>query len=162
MTRKQNALQRFVLRIAMMRPVTSFFAGKIHHIDSNILMLTKGKYTLSEFFGWPVIQITTVGAKTGRPYTLPLVGLIDGEEIGLIASSFGLQHNPGWYYNLKAHPECTVKYNGRTAEYIAREAVGEEYEKYWQLAVSYYKGYDLYKIRAAHRRIPVMILISAK
>lgn len=162
MNGKQNILQRLVLRIAMIRPVTSFFSEKIHRIDGKVLKLTKGKYTLSEFIGWPVIQITTIGAKTGRPYTLPLVGLIDGEEIGLIASSFGRKHNPGWYYNLIANPKCRVEWKGTSHEYAAHEAAGEEYEKYWRMAVSYYKGYDLYKIRAAHRHIPVMILVLAK
>ncbi len=54
--------------------------------------------------------------------------------------------------------------SGRAAsrEYIAREVAGEEYEKYWQIAISYYKGYELYKIRAAHRHIPVLILEPAK
>jgi hypothetical protein len=30
------------------------------------------------------------------------------------------------------------------------------------MAVSYYKGYDLYKVRAAHRQIPVIILEPVK
>jgi hypothetical protein len=30
------------------------------------------------------------------------------------------------------------------------------------MAVSYYTGYELYRIRAAHRRIPVMILEPLK
>ena len=124
--------------------------------------MTKGKHTLSELFGWPIIQLTTIGAKTGKPYALPLVGLFDGGKIGLIASSFGRQHNPGWYYNLKNHPECEVQFNGRAGKYMAREAYGEECEKYWQIAISNYKGYDLYKIRAAHRQIPVMVLEPAK
>jgi len=157
-----NAFQRFILRIAMLRPVTAFFAGKIHRVDGMLLKLSSGKYTLSEFVGWPVIQLTTIGAKTGKPHTLPLVGLLDGEKIGLIASSFGRQHNPGWYYNLKANPQCTVQFKGRSGKYIARETQNEEREKYWQMGISLYKGYDLYKIRAAHRQIPVMILEPMK
>lgn len=158
MNKKQNVLQRFILRIAMMRSVTAFFAGKLHRIDGMVLKLTKGKHTLSEIVGWPIVQVTTLGAKTGETYTTPLLGLFDGDNIALIASSFGRQHNPGWYYNLKAHPECQVHFNGRTETYIAREIDGDEREKYWQLAVSYYKGYDVYKIRAAHRKIPVLVL----
>ncbi len=49
-----------------------------------------------------------------------------------------------------------------TGKYTARETEGEEREKYWQLAVAYYQGYAQYEIRAAHRRIPVMILEPAK
>jgi hypothetical protein len=30
------------------------------------------------------------------------------------------------------------------------------------MAVSYYKGYELYAIRAAHRQVPVMVLEPSK
>ena len=162
MNRRPNVLQKLIHRFAMLRPVTAFFEAKIHRLDGMVLKLTNEKHILSEIAGWPIVQLTTIGAKTGRSHTLPLVGLTDGEKIGLIASSFGRQHNPGWYYNLKAHPQCTVQIKGHQAEYIARQVEGEEREKYWQMAVYYFKGYELYKIRAAHRQIPVMVLELAK
>ena len=162
MNRKPNAIQRFLHRVVMLRLVSAFFSTRLHHIDDMVLKFTKGRHTLSEIAGWPIVQVTTIGAKTGKSYTLPLIGLIDGEKIALIASSFGRQHNPGWYYNLKAFPECEVQFNGRSGKYAARETAGEEREKYWNLAVSYYKGYDLYAIRAAHRQIPVMVLEPVK
>jgi hypothetical protein len=40
---------------------------------------------------------------------------------------------------------------------VAREVDGNEYGKYWQLAISYYAGYEKYKERA-DRRIPIMVL----
>jgi hypothetical protein len=45
---------------------------------------------------------------------------------------------------------------------VARETRGQEREKYWQMALSYYKVYELYAIRASHRRIPVVVLEPAK
>lgn len=159
---KPNAFQKFLHRFVMLQPVSAFFAPRIHRIDKALLKLSKGKFTLSEILGWPIIGLTTIGAKSGQPRTMPLIAMFDGEKMALIASSFGREHNPGWYYNLKAHPRCTVQFNGRSGEYIARETDGEEREKYWQLALSYYKGYDLYKVRAAHRVIPVMVLEPAK
>ena len=142
----------------MLRPVTAFFAPRVHRIDQAILKLTKGKYTGSEILGWNIIQLTTIGAKTNQPRTLPLMALFDGEKIALIASGFGRAHNPGWYYNLKAHPQCEVQGNERTGAYLAHEAGGDEYDKYWQLGISYYAGYEKYKAHAAHRHIPVMVL----
>jgi deazaflavin-dependent oxidoreductase (nitroreductase family) len=152
-----NAFQKLIHRLLMLRPVTASFAPWIHQLDKAVLKLTNGKYTVSEFIGWNIIQLTTVGAKTSQPRTMPLLALFDGEKIALIASSFGRKHNPAWYYNLKARPECTVQWNGRTGTYLARESDGEEYKKYWQLGVSYYAGYEKYQARAG-RRIPVMVL----
>ena len=157
-----NAVQRFLHRFLMLRPVTAFFATRTHNMDNWVLKLTKGKYTLSEILGWYIIQVKTTGAKTGKLFTTILIAIPDGERIGLIASSFGRQHNPGWYYNLKAHPECDVLFSGKSGEYIAHEAEGEEYERYWRMAVSQYAGYQKYKERAAHRHIPVMVLEPKK
>ena len=155
---KPNALQKLLHRFLMIRWVTAFFAPRIHRVDKAFIELTKGKHALAEILGWPIVEITTLGAKSNQPRTMPLIGVIDHERIAIVASSFGREHNPGWYYNLKAHPECEVLFKGRTEKYVARETVGDEYEKYWQMAVSYYKGYEKYKERAAHRHIPVMLL----
>ena len=146
----------------MLRPVTALFAPLIHKVDKAILKLTEGKYTISEFAGWNIIQLTTIGAKTKQLRTKPLVGVFDDERIALIASSFGREHNPGWYYNLKANPNCYVSFKGKSGEYFARETVGEERERYFQMAVSQYAGYQKYKERALHRHIPVMVLEPKK
>jgi len=159
---KPNAYQKLIHRFVMFRPVTAFFAPRAHRVDKALLKLTNGKFTITGLMGWPIIEITTVGAKTGQLHTMPLIGVIDHEKIAIIASSFGRAHNPGWYYNLKAHPECEVLFKGKSEKYIAREMVGAEYEKYWKMAVSYYKGYEKYKERAAPRHIPVMLLEPKK
>ncbi|MDO8753482.1 MAG: nitroreductase family deazaflavin-dependent oxidoreductase, partial [Anaerolineales bacterium] len=135
---------------------------RMHRLDGMILKLTNQKHTLSELLGWHIVQLKTTGAKTGQPQISPLMGLIDGEKIGLIASNFGRQHNPGWYYNLKKYPECELHSNGQSEKYLARETSGEEREKYWQMAVSCYKGYEKYEQHAAHRHIPVMVLEPVK
>jgi deazaflavin-dependent oxidoreductase (nitroreductase family) len=162
MNKRPNALQRFVHRFLMLWLVSAFMARVLHHLDTFVLRLTRGKYTVTQIVGLPIIQLTTTGAKTGQVRTLPLVGLVDGEKIALIGTNFGQKHNPSWYYNLKAHPECQVSIGGRKDTYIARETEGDEREKYWQMAVSYYKGYDAYRVRAAHRKIPVMVLEPRK
>lgn len=162
MNNQPNVFQKQIHRFVMLRPVTAFFADKITLIDKFFLKLTGGKYSISEFAGWTIIQLTTIGAKKGRTHVSPLIGVIDNEKIAVVASNFGRQHNPDWYHNLKAHPQCNVQLNGKSDEYVARETDGEEYEKYWQLAVSYYVGYEKYKERAAHRHIPVMVLEPKK
>ena len=153
-----NAFQRLLHRFLMIRSVTAFFAPRVHLLDAAFLRLTGGKYSLAEILGWHIVQITTLGAKTKQPRTMPLIGVVDNEKIALIASSFGRQHNPGWYYNLKTHPECEVLFKGQRGTYIARETEGEEYDRYWKMAVAFYEGYEKYKERAAHRHIPVMVL----
>lgn len=155
---KPNASQNFLHRFIMLRPVTAFFADKTHIIDNAIFKLTKGRHSFSEYLGWNIIQINTIGAKTRKLHKLVLLVLIDGDKIGLIASNFGRKPNPGWYYNLIKNPICDVQLNGIWSKYIAHEIHGEEYKKYWSMAVASYKGYEKYKERASHRHIPVMVL----
>jgi deazaflavin-dependent oxidoreductase (nitroreductase family) len=159
---RPNILQRIIHKATSARLAINFFAPRMHIIDGYILKWTKGKYTLAEIAGWTIIQLTTIGAKTGQERTMPLLAGIEGDRVALIASSFGREHNPGWYYNLKAHPECKVTYKGKSLPYVAREVTGDEYDTYWKLVSSNYMGYEKYKKLASHRHIPVMVLEPKK
>ena len=107
-------------------------------------------------------MVTTIGAKSGQPRTLPLVAVPDGENVILIASNFGQKHHPAWYYNLRAHPEVQLTYEGKTVTYLACETSSEERERCWQKAAQLYSGYTVYKQRASHRQIPVLLLTPQK
>jgi deazaflavin-dependent oxidoreductase (nitroreductase family) len=146
----------------MLRPITAFFAPRLHRLDGWVLQLTGGRHAISEIVGWNIVQLHTIGAKTGQPHVAPLIGMMDGEKIALIASNFGRRRHPGWYYNLRKNPGCVVRLNGRLGKYLSRETEGGEREKYWQMALSWYAGYEKYAERAFPRRIPVMILEPEK
>ncbi len=163
MSSHPNLFQRGLLYIFMQKSVTAIITPILHRVDGFFWKISGGRLFFSSWFvGIPAFRITSIGAKSKQPRSLVLYGFSEGEQIALIASNFGQPHNPSWYYNLKANPKCQVEWKGASCEYVAREAVGEERERFWRLAVSYYKGYDLYKIRAAHRHIPVLILEPAK
>ncbi len=128
-------------------------------LDRWIYRKSNGRATLSGILaGVPVILVTTAGAKSGQPRTVPLLGIPDGENIILIASNWGGKKHPAWYYNLKANPEATVALNGQNVIYTAKEATGEERERCWGRAAAVYPGYNAYKKRADGRVIPVMLL----
>jgi hypothetical protein len=59
---------------------------------------------------------------------------------------------------LKANPRAIGTIRGQTATYVAHEASGEEYERFWQYAANTYLGFPLYKQRVGGRRIPIMIM----
>jgi len=156
--KKLNFFMNIVQQFLASHPMVWLMARVLHHADMFLLRLSGGKLNFTELSGLPIIELTTTGAKSGKQHTLPLTGLPDGEKYALIASNFGQTHNPGWYYNLKANPECTVKRRGKEGVYIAREATDEENNHYFDMAISIYIGYAAYKQRASHRKIPVMIL----
>ena len=158
MVNKISQWQRLLQQFLALRSISGFMARLLHHADAFLLRLTGGRLDFTRAAGLPVIELTTTGAKSGKSRTLPLAGLPDGDRYVLVASNFGAARHPAWYHNLKANPECAVRKNGKTRRYIARETETAERERYWQLAVSYYPGYEAYRQRAGDRKIPVIVL----
>lgn len=148
-----------VKRIAATPLVTRLAQPVLASVDRVILRLTRNRYSLTGLMiGTTIITLTTVGAKSGQPRTVPLVALEDGEKIIVIASNFGQTNHPSWYYNLRAHPEATVTLRGQTSVYVAHAASSDERDRYWAQAISTYPGYAAYEARAGERRIPIFVL----
>jgi deazaflavin-dependent oxidoreductase (nitroreductase family) len=153
-----RGFKKLIHRFLMLKWVSAFLARVLYRVDKFMFHMSRGRFVITRFAGLPIVQLTTTGARTGRARTMPLVGIPDGEKIALIASNFGQKYHPGWYYNLKVNPVCLVRFDGKARNYIAHEATHAEHEKYFQLASSYYAGYQKYKERAAPRKIPVIVL----
>ena len=59
-----------------------------------------------------MVLLTTKGHRTGRPHTVPLLFLRDGERLVVIASHSGRPDNPTWYHNLVDDPDVMVQIDG--------------------------------------------------
>jgi deazaflavin-dependent oxidoreductase (nitroreductase family) len=156
---RPNRLQRSLFFIPKSALGSSLAARILHYFDGAVLRQSRGRYSVTSLFaGLPIVSVTTIGAKSGQPRSVPLVAIPDGENVILIASNFGQKHHPAWYYNLRAHPDVQLTYEGKTVTYVARETADEERERCWQRAVDLYSGYAAYKKRAEHRMIGVFLL----
>jgi deazaflavin-dependent oxidoreductase (nitroreductase family) len=71
----------------------------------------------------PCVIITTTGAKSGKPRTVPLAYQSLDDRILIIASMGGSVRNPPWFHNLVQNPEVTVELGGET--YQAKAIVTE-------------------------------------
>jgi deazaflavin-dependent oxidoreductase (nitroreductase family) len=127
-------------------------------LDRLIYRLTRGRTTASSWLaGVKITMLTTTGARSGAPRTLPVLGLPDGEEMIVIASNFGRPHNPAWYYNLRANPRATIAFDGATHQVVARELSGAERERDYRRGEDIYPGFTHYA-RWTDREIPVLRL----
>lgn len=112
-------------------------------------------------FGDQLILLTTVGARSGKERTSPVMYHRDGERYVVVASKGGAPDNPDWYNNLKANPVARVEVgttNGTEKfEVRAREAEGEERDRMFGDRVAIAPGFGEYQ-RNTSRQIPVMIL----
>jgi deazaflavin-dependent oxidoreductase (nitroreductase family) len=156
---RKRGFERVLERFASSRAGGWYFINVANKVDKHLVPATDGR--MSTAIGQQVLVVETIGAKSGARRRIPLVYVTDGDDIVLIASKGGAAKNPAWYHNLNANPDVRVWAKGRSGDYRAREAEGEERERLWAKAVDYYAGYDTYQARTGGRRIPVMVLEPA-
>src|SRR5437867_10982666 len=80
------------------------------------------------FMGFPVLILTTVGAKSGQERSTVLGGFPDGDNAWLIiASKGGSATHPGWFHNIAANPDKVwVQIGDRTFTVDFRSGAGQE------------------------------------
>ena len=78
-----------------------------------IVHLTGGR-VLGSAFGMPVVELHTVGRKSGQPRSTMLTApVIEGDRVVLVASKGGDDRDPDWYRNLIAHPDIELTMAGQ-------------------------------------------------
>lgn len=108
--------------------------------------------------GYPVIILTTRGAKTGKVRKTPLMRVEHEGDYAVVASLGGAPRNPVWYHNLVAHPDEVELQDGPSRwDMTAREVHGAERDEWWARAVAAYPDYADYQTRT-DRTIPVFVL----
>ena len=107
--------------------------------------------------GPPMLLLDHVGARSGRVRTSPLVYVLDGDTLVLVASKGGNPRHPAWYHNLMAYPDTTVQVGRNRQAVHARRATAAEHRRLWPRAVATYAGYAGYQART-DREIPLVIL----
>lgn len=96
----------------------------------------------------PSLLLHTVGAKSGQPRTTSLTYARDGDSYLIVASNAGADRYPGWYHNLRKHPDCEINIGPKRFAVAARRITPDDadYQRLWQLVnknnANRYKGYQ--------------------
>ena len=159
---RANAFRRLMRRLAASGPGAWLFARVLHHVDRPVHRLTRGRATLGSLVsGLPVVMLTTTGARSGKPRTVPVLGIPADDGLAVIASNWGQERPPAWDHNLRAHPDASIAI-GRTSRRVrAVVADGERRERIWREGLEVYPGWSQYERRAGGRRITVYVLEPA-
>lgn len=107
-----------------------------------------------------LVLLTTAGAKSGQPHTIPIMFHRDGDRLLVIASNMGAPKHPDWYVNLVASPRVTVEVGDETYEAVAQTATGPERERLWAMLRESYPFFADHEA-STDRTIPVVILTRA-
>jgi deazaflavin-dependent oxidoreductase (nitroreductase family) len=125
-------------------------------VHRTVVHLSGGRI-LGSALGMPVVELHTVGRKSGQPRSTMLTApVVDGDRVVLVASKGGDDRDPDWYRNLMAHPDAELTMAGRRRPIRARRASPEEKAELWPRVVTAYQGYGSYQ-RRTKRDIPVVI-----
>jgi deazaflavin-dependent oxidoreductase (nitroreductase family) len=105
----------------------------------------------------PTLLLTTVGRKSGRLLTLPLIFGRSGPNYVVVASKGGAPTHPSWYLNLQAKPEVKVQVKAEKFTARAHTADAAERAALWPKMVQIYGPYAQYQAKT-DRQIPVVVL----
>jgi deazaflavin-dependent oxidoreductase (nitroreductase family) len=151
-------VKRLLMPFAMSKPGTWYGINVASRVDPKLMKLTRGRMNLSANV-LPTVLLTVRGRKSGAERTVPLVYFSDGDDVILMASSFGRPKFPAWYLNVKANPEVTLTAAGVAERYRAIEVEGPARDELYAKAKQLYEGYGIYEERTAGvRRVPVLRL----
>ncbi len=125
-------------------------------VQIGVFRVTKGR-AMSTLRGMPILLLTTVGRKTGKRRTVPLMYLRDGDSYVITASNFGRDQDPAWFGNLQASPQVQVNVAGQRLEASASVVTPKEHERLWAQLVSKAPFFDGYR-KGTTRRIPMVLL----
>jgi deazaflavin-dependent oxidoreductase (nitroreductase family) len=154
-----NGAQRVVQGLASTKPVAWVFQKTLYPMDRILYRRSGGRITVPGLMaGLPVIMLTTTGARSGQPRTMPLIGIPMGDALVILGTNYGQKPTPGWVYNLRADPAATVEYRGTSVDVVARLATDSETDHAFALAVKVYPAYGEYRDRIEGREVSAFIL----
>ena len=92
---------------------------------------------MAAFGDAPVVLLTTTGARSGRTRVNPLVALLEGDRIYVVASKAGAPTHPDWYV---AHPEVEVEVGEERFSAVATPVTGPERDRLFAAQVAAQPG----------------------
>ena len=108
------------------------------------------------FRGYPVVVVTSRGAKSGKIRKHPAMRVEHEGRYALVAASGGDPRHPSWYFNLVANPEVQLQDGAERRDFVVRELDGDERTLWWQRAVAAYPLYEEYAA-LTDRVLPVLL-----
>jgi len=132
------------------------------------LNMQVGRYRKAEgaepakFMGFPILLLTTVGAKTGAEHTHVLGGFPDGDDAWLvIASKGGAATHPHWFHNIAKNPDKVwIQVGNRKMRANVESLQGAQREAAYGRVVAVAKNYGDY-LKKTDREIPVLRVTPA-
>jgi deazaflavin-dependent oxidoreductase (nitroreductase family) len=150
---------RWTRSAAGTRPGSWVFSRVLPSLDRAAFRWSSGRWTVTSVLaGLPVVMLTTTGAKSGLPRTVPLLGYPVSDGIAVAASNFGNQQDPAWCHNLRRTPQAIAVVDGKTHTVVTQELTGEGLAEAWRSALAIYPGAANYQQRRGEEH-PITVFV---
>jgi deazaflavin-dependent oxidoreductase (nitroreductase family) len=107
--------------------------------------------------GMPILLLNTVGRKSGKSRTTPLMYFRDGDYYVISASNNGRDKHPSWFHNLKNSSQVEIEIPGKRLIVSPTIATKEEHTRLWSQLVAQAPFFDGYR-KSTTRPIPLVLL----
>ncbi|MCX4092607.1 nitroreductase family deazaflavin-dependent oxidoreductase [Nocardia sp. alder85J] len=135
------------------RPAAMRAAPLIIRVERFVRRLTGGKHGVLDVAGLPSMELTVTGRKSGVPRTVSLLYVPDGPGAYLlVGSNWGRPGHPSWSANLNAADRAEMHSGGDRFEVKVRRLTGDERDRAWHRATTYWPGYLMEQRLAGDRR----------
>lgn len=131
-------------------------AGLFTRAHGRILRLSGGRLG-ARWSGVPVLVLESIGRRSGRRRTVPLVYINDGDRRVVLPAAAGAERTPSWWVNLQADPRAIVYLDGGIHSVRAHRADADEYVRLWRHFARVYPDIDDFAAYTT-RSLPLVIL----
>jgi len=111
-----------------------------------------------QFEGFPLLLLTSTGAKSGEQRVNPVAYFDIDDRIYVVGSSAGRDRDPAWVFNIRAHPDVSVEIGADAVKAVtAHELPRDERDRIYRIVVQRAPGFADYE-KQTDRVIPVFEL----
>lgn len=132
-----------------------WFFRALNRLHIFLYRKTGGK-VLGAMFGSPVLLLTTIGRKTGKQRTVPLIYTRDGSHYAVIATDY-----PAWHKNLKHISRAMIEVAGQQHVVVARSAEAETEQRLWAQFIAQSPAFRSQKDRGHHEILVLEVSATA-
>lgn len=100
-------------------------------LDPLIFRATNGRFTSMGPPAMPMLTLTAIGRRSGKPRSIQLVCLEHDGDTLVVASAMGQEKHPAWRHNIEANPRVQVQVRGERFEARAQLLTDSEKAAVW-------------------------------
>jgi deazaflavin-dependent oxidoreductase (nitroreductase family) len=134
-----------------------WFYQRFARVHRAVLVRLKGRSIRQSRHGYTFLVLETVGARSGEIRQVPLLYLQQRQGFVVLASNYGQERPPGWFFNLRARPEAHVLTGGERIPVRSRVLDGDERTALVPIVRGYNAQWNDY-FDTVQREIPMVLL----